>query len=272
MTARAARGREPGQGAASAGATPEAARGPTVIADDLHVVYKVHAPAVRRPGQSRRWLRDRRPRRTQSREIQALRGISFVAYEGDAVGVVGANGAGKTTLLRAIAGLLPPAADQLYTRSQAALLGVNAALLDDLTGSRNITLGCLAMGMTPAEVRGIHDQVAEFSGAGTFIGLPMRAYSTGMAQRLRFAIAAARDQDLLLVDEALATGDAEFRVRSAQRMAELRAQAATVFLVSHSLEAIADSCNRAIWLEAGKVRMAAGAAEVVAAYREDAAS
>ena len=207
-----------------------------------------------------------------TREVHALRGISLVACEGDVVGVVGANGAGKTTLLRAIAGLLPPAGGQVYTHGQAALLGVNAALLDGLTGARNITLGCLAMGMTRGEVRDIYDQIVEFSSVGRFINLPMRAYSTGMAQRLRFAIAAARDQDLLLIDEALATGDAEFRKRSAQRVAKLRERAATVFLVSHSLDAIASSCNRAIWLETGQVRMDAGAAEVVDTYRTAATS
>jgi len=267
MTASAAHRGEPQQAGPPTLAVPAAGRRPTVVVDGLHVTYKVSAPPPRRPREPA-VLRALRRHRVATREVQALRGISLVACEGDVVGVVGANGAGKTTLLRAIAGLLPPAQGQVYTRGQAALLGVNAALLEDLTGARNITLGCLAMGMTRGEARDAYDRIVEFSGLGASIGLPMRAYSTGMAQRLRFAIAAARDQDILLVDEALATGDAEFRKRSAGRMAELRERAATVFLVSHSLDAIAASCTRAVWLEAGRVRMDAETAEVVSAYRK----
>ena len=267
MTARSEHRSEPAQAGPSAPVMSAAGRKPTVVVDGLHVVYKIYASPPRRSRRAAA-LRAWRRRRVVTREIHALRGLSLVAYEGEVVGVVGANGAGKTTLLRAIAGLLPSARGQVYTRGQAALLGVNAALLEDLTGARNITLGCLAMGMTRSEVRDIYDQIAEFSGLGRHINLPMRAYSTGMAQRLRFAIAAARDQDILLIDEALATGDAEFRKRSAQRLAELRERAATVFLVSHSLDAIASSCSRAIWLEAGRIRMDAKAADVVEAYRK----
>jgi teichoic acid transport system ATP-binding protein len=261
MTASATHRGEPQQAGSPAPAVPAAGRRPTVIVDGLHVTYKVGAPPPRR-SQGPAVLRALRRHRVVSREVQALRGISLIACEGDVVGVVGANGAGKTTLLRAIAGLLPPAQGQVCTRGQPALLGVNAALLEDLTGARNITLGCLAMGMTRGEVRDVYDQIVEFSGLGASVSLPMRAYSTGMQQRLRFAIAAASDQDILLVDEALATGDAGFRKRSAGRMAEQR----NVFLVSHSPDAIAANCSPAVWQEASRVRMDAGTTEVVSAY------
>ena len=195
----------------------------------------------------------KRQRRPSIREVHAIRGISFVAYRGDAVGVIGRNGSGKSTLLRAIAGLLPAEQGMVYTDGHAALLGVNAALLDDLTGERNVVLGCLAMGMTPRRSRKPSTRIVDFSGVGDFINLPMKAYSTGMGSRLRFAIASAKSHDILLVDEALATGDAEFRRKSHERIDELRQQAGTVFLVAHNLSEIEETCNRVIWLEKGQI-------------------
>ena len=172
------------------------------------------------------------------REVHAVKGVSFVAYEGEAIGLIGSNGSGKSTLLRAIAGLLPPARGAVYTSGQPSLLGVNAALMNDLSGERNVVLGCLAMGMRRSEVKARVAEIIEFSGInerGDFSSLPMRTYSSGMAARLRFSIAAAKNHDVLLIDEALATGDAKFRRRSEQRVQELRADAGTVFLVSHEL-------------------------------------
>ena len=185
--------------------------------------------------------------------MHAIRGISFVAYRGDAVGVIGRNGSGKSTLLRAIAGLLPPEQGNVYTTGEASLLGVNAALLDDLTGERNVILGCLAMGMTKQEAKEKYQSIVDFSGVGEFIDLPMKTYSSGMGSRLRFAIAASKSHDVLLVDEALATGDAEFRVKSHARIEELRGEAGTVFLVAHNLEEVEQTCNRVIWMERGRI-------------------
>jgi teichoic acid transport system ATP-binding protein len=141
----------------------------------------------------------------------------------------------------------------VYTTCEASLLGVNAALLDDLTGERNVVLGCLAMGMTKKQIRERYQGIVEFSGVGEFINLPMKTYSSGMGSRLRFAIAAAKSHEILLIDEALATGDAEFRVRSHARIDELRAQAGTVFLVAHDLEEVEDTCNRVIWIDQGRI-------------------
>jgi ABC-type polysaccharide/polyol phosphate transport system ATPase subunit len=158
--------------------------------------------------------------------VHAIRGISFVVNHGDVIGVIGRNGSGKSTLLRAIAGLLPAEQGAVYTSGQPALLGVNAALLDDLTGERNVVLGCLAMGMPPQEVKARFQDIVDFSGVGKFVDLPMRAYSTGMAQRLRFAIASAKSHEILMIDEALATGDAAFRTKSHNRIKELRNEGA----------------------------------------------
>jgi teichoic acid transport system ATP-binding protein len=159
----------------------------------------------------------------------------------------------------------------VYTEGQPSLLGVNAALMSDLTGERNVILGGLAMGMTQEEIRERYQSIVDFSGInekGDFISMPMRTYSSGMGARLRFAIASAKNHEVLMVDEALATGDGKFRRRSEKRIRELRQEAGTVFLVSHSNKSILDTCDRALWLESGTLRMDGPAEEVVAAYEE----
>ena len=190
---------------------------PTVIADDVHLIYKVIAGSggkgTAASALSRLVKRQKQP---TAREVHAIKGVSFTAYKGDAIGLIGRNGSGKSTMLRAVAGLMPPARGAIYTSGQPSLLGVNAAMMNDLTGDRNVTLGCLAMGMSQAEIDERYDEIVEFSGIGDFIDLPMRTYSSGMAARLKFAIASAKAHEILLVDEALATGDAEFRPSRAE--------------------------------------------------------
>ncbi|HEX8497278.1 MAG TPA: ABC transporter ATP-binding protein, partial [Actinomycetales bacterium] len=139
---------------------------------------------------------------------------------------------------------------------------------NELSGERNVVLGGLAMGLTPEQVRERYDDIVEFAGIGEFIELPMRTYSSGMGARLRFAIAASATHRILLVDEALAVGDADFQRRSEKRINELRAQAGTVFLVSHSLKAVQDTCERTIWIDKGTLRMDGPSNEVIAAYNE----
>ncbi|MCB5169419.1 ABC transporter ATP-binding protein [Streptomyces bambusae] len=247
-----------------------AERIPTVIADDVHVVYKVQGAGGGR-GSATSALSRIFSRKTVPgvREVHAVRGVSFTAYRGEAIGLIGSNGSGKSTLLKAIAGLLPAAGGRVYTDGQPSLLGVNAALMNDLTGERNVLLGGLAMGMSRREVQERYEEIVEFSGInekGDFIGLPMRTYSSGMAARLRFSIAAAKRHDVLMIDEALATGDARFQRRSQRRIAELRASAGTVFLVSHTLATIRETCTRTLWLESGTLRMDGPTAEVCDAY------
>jgi len=246
---------------------PASTPAPTVIADNVHIVYKVMAGSggkgTAASALSRLIKRQERP---TIREVHAVKGVTFTAHKGDAIGLIGRNGSGKSTLLRAIAGLLPPASGAVYTSGQPSLLGVNAALMNDLTGDRNVVLGCLAMGMSPAEIEERYEEIVEFAGVGDFIDLPMRTYSSGMAARLRFAIGSAKSHDILLVDEALATGDADFKVKSEQKIKDLRDEAGTVFLVSHSLEVVTATCNRAIWLDKGTLKMDGEAKEVVDAY------
>jgi teichoic acid transport system ATP-binding protein len=243
---------------------------PTVVVDNLEIIYRVHQAGVSKgsaPSVFRRVVRRRAS--PTLREIHAVRGVSFVAYEGEAIGLIGRNGSGKSTLLRAIAGLLPPEKGAVYTEGQPSLLGVNAALMDDLSGERNVTLGCLAMGMSPEEAAAKFDDIVDFAGIGDFISLPMRTYSSGMGARLRFAIAAAKSHNVLMIDEALGTGDAEFKRKSEDRIKELRDEAGTVFLVSHSLDVVLETCTRAIWLDKGLMKMDGAVEEVVAAYEAE---
>ncbi|MFE2499772.1 ABC transporter ATP-binding protein [Streptomyces scopuliridis] len=247
-------------------------RVPTVVVDGVHITYTVHGTKGGR-GSATSALSRIVSRRSApgAREVHAVKGVSFAAYKGEAIGLIGSNGSGKSTLLKAIAGLLPPSRGQVFTRGQPSLLGVNAALMSDLTGERNVILGGLAMGMSREQVRTRYDDIVEFSGInekGDFISLPMRTYSSGMGARLRFSIAAAKSHDVLLIDEALSTGDARFQRRSQERITELRAEAGTVFLVSHSNKSILETCDRALWLESGTLRMDGPAGDVVAAYEE----
>ncbi|GAA0438265.1 ABC transporter ATP-binding protein [Actinoplanes capillaceus] len=245
-------------------------RVPTVIADEAHIIYKVHQAGASSSSPLASFKRlATRSKNANIREVHAVKGVSFVAYKGEAIGLIGTNGSGKSTLLRAVAGLLPVSRGAIYASGQPSLLGVNAALMNELPGDRNVELGCLAMGMSPAEVRAKKDEIIEFSGIndkGDFSTLPMRTYSSGMSARLRFSIAAAKQHDVLLIDEALATGDAKFRRRSEARVRELRAQAGTVFLVSHSEQSIRDTCERCIWLEAGTIRADGPTDEVMKEY------
>lgn len=246
---------------------------PTVIAEDLHIVYRVYGGAKGRGSATaalNRIIR-RKPGGGSLREVHAVRGVSFTAYQGQAIGLIGSNGSGKSTLLRAIAGLLPPESGRVYTNGQPSLLGVNAAMMNDLTGERNVVLGGLAMGMSREEVEERYQGIVDFSGInekGDFITLPMRTYSSGMAARLRFSIAAAKNHDVLMIDEALATGDKKFQRRSEQRVRQLREEAGTVFLVSHNNKSIRDTCERTLWLEKGELVHDGPTEEVLKEYEK----
>ena len=249
---------------------PPAPPVPTVVVDGLHVVYRIYGTGTGHGNATaalrRMVLRQGSPNITT---VHAVKGVTFTAYRGEAVGIIGSNGSGKSTLLKAIAGLLPADRGRVYTNGQPSLLGVNAALMNDLTGGTNVVLGGLAMGMSQEEIRDRYQGIVDFSGInekGDFISLPMRTYSSGMAARLRFSIAAAKNHDVLMIDEALATGDRSFQRRSEARIRELRQEAGTVFLVSHNNNSIRDTCDRVVWLEKGELLMDGPTDDVIKAY------
>lgn len=242
---------------------------PTVVVDDVSVVYRTRNQSGGRTNSRRSFLGSlRRPRRGEGAvRTTALNKMSFVANQGDAIGVIGRNGSGKSTLMKVLAGLIIPDSGSVYAASNPVLLGVNAALISSISGAQNIRLGCLAMGMSHAEIDAKFDDIVEMSGLEHEIYHPMNSYSSGMGARLRFAIAAAVDPEILLIDEALNTGDAQFKERSKKRMEQVTSQAGTVFVVSHSISTITEMCNRAIWIDKGDFIMDGAPKEVAQEYK-----
>lgn len=236
----------------------------TLRATDVHVTYRVYQE--QRP--RLRELFAKRQRRPRYTEVHAVRGVSVSLEEGEVLGVIGANGSGKSTLIRALAGLQPVTGGQVRARSQPVLLGVGAALQPKLSGRRNVYLGCLALGMRRSEIDQQVEGIVEFSGVGDAIDRPLRTYSSGMRARLHFAIATAITPEILLIDEALAVGDDEFKARSRERIEDLRRSAAAVVLVTHSLDEVMESCTRAMWLDEGVQRDHGTPLDVVTAYGE----
>lgn len=241
-------------------------RTPAVIVDELHVVYRAYGSGKVAKGNAKAGLLKKS--RRGLREVHALKGVSFVAYANESIGVIGSNGSGKSTMMRAITGLTPPESGAVYAAARPNMLGVGAALIPNLSGERNIVLGGLAMGFTPKEIAAMRDDIVGFAELEEFIDLPMKTYSSGMQARLKFAIAAARAHEILIVDEALAVGDKRFRQRSEARIREIRDDAGTIFLVSHSMKSILDTCERVIWLNKGELMMDGPSEEVVAAYTD----
>lgn len=228
---------------------------PSVVVDQASMTYRVRsADAMHSSGGLRGRLRAARGVRTT--EVQALQPLSFMVERGESVGVIGTNGSGKSTLMKLITGQMHPTSGRVYATTTPVMLGVNAALVRQVSGEDNIRLGCLAMGMTTAEAEAKRDAVVALSGLDErALQLPLKAYSSGMASRLQFAIATSVDPDILVIDEALNTGDAQFRERTRRRLDELREQAGCVFLVSHSLSTIQEMCQRVIWIEQGVLTM-----------------
>lgn len=234
----------------------------TVVAHNLRMRYKVV-----RTDQERRQGSRKISTRKQKVSVSALRGISFQARSGEFIGIIGRNGSGKSTLLRTLAGLESPSSGAVLTSSRPVLLGVSAALIPELTGAQNIRLGALAMGLTPEQANDAFDEIVELSALGEAIDLPMKTYSTGMGSRLKFAISLAAYPAILMIDEALATGDATFAERSERAMGQLLGKAGTVFLVNHAAQTIENMCSRAIWMERGQIVLDGDAVEVARKYR-----
>lgn len=230
----------------------------TLAAEDIRLRYTVFADT---DGNS--LLRPTRKKRV----VPALRGISLVAREGEMIGLIGINGSGKSSLLRVLAGMEPSSSGYVFASSQPKLLGVSAALLPELSGLDNIWMGALAMGMSPSEAQKARVAIEELADIGAAIRQPMRTYSSGMAARLRFAISVAANPEILMIDEALSTGDAAFAKRSERAMQKLLERSGTVFLVSHAAKTIERLCTRAIWLHKGTMIADGPAKEVALKYR-----
>lgn len=209
-----------------------------------------------------------RPRHAPD-EFHALRSVSFTVGAGEALGIIGSNGAGKSTTLKLIARVTYPDEGTIRVRGRvAALLEAGAGLHPELSGHDNVFLSGAILGMSRAEIEGQYDAIVEFSELSEFMSMPVKRFSTGMYVRLGFSVAVHTDPDVLLVDEVLSVGDMGFQAKSLDRMLAFREQGVTIVFVSHYLPAIAQMCDRVLWLEHGETRMLGETTSVLEAYQE----
>jgi len=201
-------------------------------------------------------------------EFWALKDINFTVEKGEAIGIIGANGAGKSTLLKILSKITPPTTGQIeYKGKMSSLLEVGTGFHPELTGRENIFLNGAILGMSKKEIAEKFDDIVEFSGIGKFLDTPVKRYSSGMYVRLAFAVAAHMEPDILVVDEVLAVGDAEFQKKCLGKMDEVTKEAGrTILFVSHNMSAIQNLCKRCILLEGGKIKMIGETKEVIKKY------
>ena len=199
----------------------------------------------------------------------ALRDVSFNIQRGEMVGFIGRNGAGKSTLLKILTRITEPTTGQAEIRGRVgSLLEVGTGFHPELTGRENVFLNGAILGMQRAEIRKKFDEIVEFSGVSDFIDTPVKRYSSGMAVRLAFAVAAHLDAEILLVDEVLAVGDAEFERKCLRKMNTVTRDGRTVLLVSHNLAAVQRLCGRVVWLHQGQVCADGPCTSIVREYLE----
>jgi len=211
----------------------------------------------------------RRSNDRRVRYIHAVRDVSFEVPHGQVLGIIGANGAGKSTMMRAMAGILPPSSGEIVVNGRiSVLLALGVGFNGQLSGRDNVILGSMAAGLTRKQVMDRFDKIVQWAELEDVIDLPMKAYSSGMYGRLAFAVSTHLDPDVLLVDEALSTGDAHFRRKSYEKMQEIVGQARTIVIVSHGIGAIKEMCDTVIWMHKGEIVKQGDPDEVASEYLE----
>ena len=202
-------------------------------------------------------------------EFTALERVSFTVKKGETLGLIGRNGAGKSTMLKVISGILKPTEGNVTCHGNVVpMLELGSGFDMDLTGKENIFLNGAILGYSEEFLKAKYDEIVAFSELGQFIEVPIRNYSSGMLARLAFSIATVVQPEILIVDEILAVGDAQFQEKSKRRMMELMGGGTTVLFVSHSINQVKEMCKRAVWLEGGKIRMAGKAGDVCDEYTQ----
>ena len=200
-------------------------------------------------------------------EFTALEHVSFTVKKGETLGLIGRNGAGKSTMLKVISGILKPTEGSVTCHGNVVpMLELGSGFDMDLTGKENIFLNGAILGYSEEFLKAKYDEIVEFSELGQFIEVPIRNYSSGMLARLAFSIATVVQPEILIVDEILAVGDAQFQEKSKRRMMELMGGGTTVLFVSHSIEQIREMCKRVVWLEQGRMKAMGTAEDVCQAY------
>lgn len=205
--------------------------------------------------------------REAARVFHALEDVNLSVRHGEVVGLVGRNGAGKSTLLQLLCGTLPPTSGDLQVHGRvAALLELGAGFNPEFTGVENVFMNGAILGLTRKEISERLDAILEFADIGDFVYQPVKTYSSGMYVRLAFAVATSVEPDILVIDEALSVGDGAFARKSFDRIMRLKQAGKTILFCSHSMYQVEALCARAVWIEAGRVRMDGPAADVTSAY------
>ena len=200
-------------------------------------------------------------------EFTALEHVTFKVKKGETLGLIGRNGAGKSTMLKIISGILKPSEGSVICRGNVVpMLELGSGFDMDLTGRENIFLNGAILGYSEAFLKKKYDEIVSFSELGAFIDVPIRNYSSGMLARLAFSIATMVQPEILIVDEILSVGDAQFQEKSKKRMLEMMGGGTTVLFVSHSMEQVQEMCNRVLWLEYGRLKMIGETEEVCEQY------
>ena len=209
-------------------------------------------------------------RRNYYRDFSAVADVSFELNRGETLGIIGRNGAGKSTLLQLICGTLTPSHGDVEVRGRvAALLELGTGFNPDFTGRENLVINAAILGLTPAEIEARTEDIIAFADIGPFIDQPVKTYSSGMYVRLAFAVVINVDPEILIVDEALAVGDAQFQAKCMTRMRRMLDDGLTLLFISHDISAVKALCNRALWLERGQVRAFGPTPDITRAYDQD---
>lgn len=200
-------------------------------------------------------------------EVWALKNVSLTIKKGETIGIIGENGSGKSTLLKIIAGITTPTKGTVKVNGRVgSLIELGAGFHQDLTGRENIYLNGSLLGLTRKEVDDKYKEIVDFADIGKFINQPIRTYSSGMTVRLGFSVVVHLDPDILLIDEVLAVGDAEFQQKSLRKMSEFKKNKKTIFLVSHNMIHIQDLSDYVIWLDKGKIKTKGEPSKIVSTY------
>ncbi len=208
------------------------------------------------------------PPRVKSDTFWALDNVSFDIHYGERVGIIGRNGAGKSTLVKILSRVVYPTCGEARLRGRlVSLLEVGTGFNGDLTGRENVYMNASVHGLSRSEINDRFDDIVEFSGIESFLDTPVKRYSSGMQMRLAFSVAAHLDPDILILDEVLTVGDLDFQQKCLERVQLLVSEGRTLLFVSHSMESLADFCDRCIWLDNGKIRGDGPTHEILDEYR-----
>ena len=203
----------------------------------------------------------------QTKTFWALKEVSFEVRQGEVLGVIGANGAGKSTLLKILSRITSPTSGTAEIHGRVgSLLEVGTGFHPELTGRENIYLNGAILGMKRTEIQAKFDQIVDFAGIETFIDTPVKRYSTGMFVRLAFAVAAHLEPEILIVDEVLAVGDADFQKKCLGKLDDVAHEGRTILFVSHNMGAITKLCGRVLWLKGGQLKLSGSPSDVVTSY------